>query len=138
MGDKMGAGIIIMSFEGSIPKILGLVGDKHHRKKHKAIYDLPKGRLDKGESTWVGAIRETFEETGIQLDRSDVVNGPLSDSWLSMWLAEVPWGTLVHIGENPVTGQLEHDGYEWLTREQAEKDCYPYLRSFVSWAFDNI
>ena len=138
MGDKMGAGIIVMSFDGSIPKILGLVGDEFHRQKHNAIYDLPKGSLDQGESMWDCAVRETFEETGIQLEAPDVVIGPFSDSWLSMWLAEVPWGTSIHIGKNPVTGKLEHDGFEWLTREQAEKDCYPYLRTFVSWAFDNI
>ena len=39
---------------------------------------------------------------------------------------------------NPDTGKLEHDGYDWLTREEAMKKSFPYLRPFVEWAFDNF
>jgi 8-oxo-dGTP pyrophosphatase MutT (NUDIX family) len=137
-GGKMGAGIMIMSFDGDEPKLLGLIGDKKHRQKHNATYDFPKGTLDMGESAWHGASRETFEETGIVINRSEVIAGPINDSWLTMWLATVPWGTTVQIGKNPATGKLEHHGYEWLTREEALKECYPYLRSFVVWAFNSL
>ena len=138
MGDKMGAGIIIISFDGNTPKILGLIGDAKHRKKHRKTYDLPKGQVDKGESNWNAALRETFEETGIQLDQFDVIAGPINDSWLTMWLAEVPWRTPVTIGRNPKTGKLEHDGYEWLEYNAIINDCYTYLRPFIEWANQSI
>ena len=138
MGAKVGAGIIIMSHYQGMPKILGLIGDEKHRRKHGALYDLPKGSLDPGETNWDAAIRETYEETGIPITKANIVAGPVNDSWLTMWVATVPWVTQVHIEINPITGQLEHDGFEWLSREEARKGCYPYLRSFVEWAFDHI
>lgn len=138
MGAKVGAGIIIVSYDQDAPRILGLIGDEKHRQKHGALYDLPKGSLDANETNWDAALRETFEETGITVTAADIIAGPVNDSWLTMWMAEVPWGTNVVIGVNPVTGQLEHDGFEWLSRDEALNNCYPYLRSFVEWAFDNI
>jgi len=134
----MGAGIMIISFKDGMPYVLSLIGDSKHRKKHGAIYDFPKGQVDGGETQWQAAVRETFEETGISISKSDIVAGPVNDSYLSMWLAEVPWGTRVHISVNPVSGILEHDGYDWLPQKEAEQKCYPYLKSFVTWAFDNI
>ena len=134
----MGAGIMVMSFHNDEPYVLGLIGDEKHRRKHSAIYDFPKGQVDKGETQWEAAVRETFEESGIRISKSDIVAGPVNDSYLTMWLAEVPWGTNVHIAVNPVSGKLEHEGYEWLSQQEAEQECYPYLKSFVTWAFDHI
>ena len=131
----MGAGIILMAYDGIEPKLLGLIGDEKTRKKHGAIYDLPKGTEELGESSLTCAFRETFEETGIQLRKSDLIEGPYQTSFLSMWLAEIPIGTPIIIEKNPETGLLEHDGYDWLTREQALKHTYPYLIPFVQWAF---
>ena len=134
----MGAGIMIVSFNNGEPFVLSLIGDEKHRKKHGAIYDFPKGQVDKGETQWEAAVRETFEESGIRISKSDIVAGPVNDSYLTMWLAEVPWGTKVQIAVNPVTGKLEHEGYDWLPQQVAEQNCYPYLRSFVTWAFKHI
>ena len=136
--EHMGAGIIIMAYDNDEPKILGLIGDAKHQKKHGAIYDLPKGSTDPGESNWAAAVRETFEETGITVHEKDLVDGPVNDSWLTMWMSEVTIDTPIKIGVNPVTGKLEHNGYRWLSKEDAMNNCYPYLRQFVSWAFDNF
>tara|TARA_Y100000034_G_scaffold111959_1_gene145527 strand:- start:143 stop:559 length:417 start_codon:yes stop_codon:yes gene_type:complete len=138
MGAKVGAGIIIISFDGAIPKILGLIGDEKHQKKHGKTYDLPKGRVDPNESNWQAAVRETFEETGILIDQFDLLDGPINDSWLTMWSAEVPWGTPVTIGKNPNSGELEHDGYKWLEYNDIINNCYTYLQPFVDWAYKNI
>ena len=138
MEGKMGAGIILMAYDNDEPKILGLIGDIAHRKKHKATYDLPKGTRDFGESLFDCATRETFEETGITVHEKDLVDGPVNDSWLTMWMSEVTIDTPIKIGVNPVTGKLEHNGYRWLSKEDAMNNCYPYLRSFVQWAFDHI
>ena len=51
------AGIIIFKKIDDADKILVL--------KSKKGYDLPKGRLEPGESSLNCAVRETFEETGI-------------------------------------------------------------------------
>ena len=137
-GEHMGAGIILMAYDNNEPKILGLIGDARHQRKHGAMYDLPKGGVDDNESTWDGAQREVFEETGIQIEYNEITAGPVNDSYLTMWMAEVPLDTPVKIGVNPVSGKLEHNGYRWLSKDDALNNCYPYLRQFVQWAFDNI
>ena len=137
-GEHMGAGIILMAYDNDEPKILGLIGDAKHQRKHGATYDLPKGGVDDNESTWDGAKREVFEETGIQIEYDKIAAGPVNDSYLTMWMAQIPLDTPVKIGVNPVSGKLEHNGYRWLSKDDALNNCYPYLRQFVQWAFDNI
>ena len=134
----MGAGIILMAYEESEPKILGLIGDVAHRRKHRATYDLPKGTRDPGESMVDCAIRETFEETGINISPSEFIAGPHRTSFLHMWIAEIGIHEKIIISKNPESGKFEHDGYDWLTKDEALKMCYPYLRPFVVWAFENI
>ena len=83
MEGKMGAGIILMAMDyNNEPKILGLIGDTKHRRKHQATYDLPKGTRDPGESMVDCAIRETFEETGINISRNEMFAGPFRTSFL--------------------------------------------------------
>lgn len=134
----MGAGIILMAYDGNTPKILGLIGDDKHRKKHGAIYDLPKGTRDPGETMIDCAIRETFEETGINISKSELIAGPYRTSFLNMWLAEIDISEKIIIGRNPVTGVYEHEGHNWLTEKNAVDLSYPYLKPFVKWAFKNF
>ena len=138
MEGKMGAGIILMAIEDDEPKILGLIGDATHRKKHKATYDLPKGTRDPGESMIDCALRETFEETGINISPIEFMAGPYKTSFLHMWIAEIDIKEKIIISKNPESGKYEHDGYDWLTKDEAMKKTYPYLRPFVEWAFDNF
>ena len=134
----MGAGIILMAMDNNEPKILGLIGDDKHRKKHGAIYDLPKGTRDPGESMIDCAIRETFEETGININKSELIQGPYRTNFLHMWIAEIDIKEKIIIGQNPVTGKYEHDGHNWLSYKNAMNLTFPYLRPFVQWAFDNF
>ena len=139
MEGKMGAGIILMAYDDSgKPKILGLIGDTAHRQKHKATYDLPKGTRDPGESLIDCALRETFEETGINIPQSSLISGPFRTSFLHMWLAEIDINEKIIISKNPESGKFEHDGFDWLSKAEALKMSYPYLRPFVEWAFDNF
>ena len=134
----MGAGIILMAYDNNEPKILGLIGDVAHRRKHRATYDLPKGTRDFGETLVDCAIRETFEETGINIHTDEFIAGPHPTSFLHMWLAEIDINEKIIISQNPETGKFEHDGYDWLTKQDALSMVYPYLRPFVIWAFDNF
>ena len=68
----------------------------------------------------------------------EFLDGPFRTSFLYMWLAEIDVNEKITIGKNPESGKFEHDGYDWLTREEAMKMTYPYLRPFVEWAFDNF
>ena len=131
----MGAGVILMAYDGDEPKILGLIGDVKHRRKHNATYDLPKGTRDRGESMIDCAIRETYEETGVRVSTKDFIDGPYQTHFLSMWLVEIDINTPIVIGQNPVSGKYEHDGYDWLTEGEALGMVYPYLLPFVDWAF---
>ena len=127
-----------MAMDNNEPKILGLIGDDKHRKKHGAIYDLPKGTRDPGESMIDCAIRETFEETGININKSELIQGPYRTNFLHMWIAEIDIKEKIIIGQNPVTGKYEHDGHNWLSYKNAMNLTFPYLRPFVKWAFDNF
>ena len=84
------------------------------------------------------AIRETFEETGINITPIELLEGPFRTSFLHMWLAEIDVNEKIIISRNPETGKFEHDGYDWLTKDEALKMCYPYLRPFVVWALSLI
>ena len=135
----MGAGIIIMAYDDmGEPKILGLIGDVAHRRKHKATYDLPKGTRDPGESMIDCAVRETFEETGITITPNEFIAGPHKTSFLHMWLVEIDIQEKIIISRNPESGKFEHDGHDWLSKNEAIKNVYPYLLPFVEWAFDNF
>jgi len=39
-------------------------------------YSIPKGLIDPGETQWQGAMRETEEEIGIKIKKSQVTSGP--------------------------------------------------------------
>lgn len=101
--------------------------------------DIPKGHLESGESFLDAAIRECYEEASLTIDPS----------------SNMPWGTSSYISErphkdvtvfvavteqepeiraNPETKQFEHDGYRWLTWDEMQRHCYPYLRGAIEWA----
>ena len=44
------SGIIIFRNKNNNPEILGLVALPKHRKRSKGMYDMPKGRIDDGET----------------------------------------------------------------------------------------
>jgi len=101
--------------------------------------DIPKGHLEDGESDFEAATRETLEEAGIEVVRE----------------RDMMWGDVYHLSErthkdvciflamtdqepritrNPDTNKYEHDGYHWLTWQEAKRKCYPYLVDVFNWA----
>ena len=135
----MGAGIVLAAYDNGVPKILGLVGTKKDIKKQRGfIYDLPKGTEDPGESKIDCAIRETLEETGILVNKSEIIAGPHKTSYLWMWLAIIDINETIVIEKNPTTGLLEHDGHDWLELHEAEALVFPYLTTFVQWASQHL
>ena len=125
------AGIIV--FQDRSPDslyFLGLVALPEFQIKNSGIYDIPKGRIDPGESPLQCAIREAREESTIDITHLD--GGPYTYDRLTVWLAESYQDP--YIGINPSTGLKEHLGYEWVQAEKMEAQCLDYLKPHIRWA----
>ena len=92
--------------------------------KNNGIYDIPKGRIDPGETPLQCAIRESKEEAGIDITHLD--SGPFCFDRITVWLTESYQKPCV--GINPITCEKEHLGYAWLPGEVLEAQCLDYLR----------
>jgi len=126
-----GAGIYVVKFKNDKPLVLGLIGPDNIIKDKKGIYDLPKGHVDGGESVWECAKRECLEEAGIWFDQSDIQYGPIIHKNLTLFICFAEPFVTCKIKRNPVTKEIEHQGYKWLTPEELEKDCYNYLKPII-------
>ena len=123
------SGIIVFRNVNNNPELLGLIALPKHRKRSKGRYDVPKGRIDEGETILQAAYRECFEESGLEpkiINNNPIVSGPLA-----LWIGEVDPDDEVVLTDNPYTGELEHEGYEWLTMKDMRKNCLNYLRPFI-------
>jgi len=125
------AGIIVYQLH-SRKKLyfLGLIALPQFQTKNQGIYDIPKGRIDPGETPLQCAIREAREEATIDITHLD--SGPYTSDRLTVWLAESYQQP--QIGVNPTTGIQEHLGYEWITSDQMESQCLDYLKPHIQWA----
>ena len=131
MEHQSAAGIIVYQDRG--PKnllFLGLIALPKFQKKNLGIYDIPKGRIDPGETPLQCAIREAKEEATIDITHLD--SGPYSYDRLTVWLAESYQEP--QIGINPTTGLKEHLEYNWVNGDVMEAQCLDYLRPHIKWA----
>jgi 8-oxo-dGTP pyrophosphatase MutT (NUDIX family) len=109
---------------------LGLIALPRFQTKNNGIYDIPKGRIDPGETPLQCAIREAQEEATIDITHLD--SGPFFCDRLTVWLAESFQEPCV--GINPVTGLKEHLGYRWVSGDILESQCLDYLKPHIQWA----
>ena len=128
------SGFIIYKKENNHILFLGLVALKKFQIKNKGIYDVPKGRLDRGETPLQAAYRECWEEVGIKPKK--VIAGPFKRERLCLWLAEE--NIEPTITPNPDTGYIEHNGYKWISPDEMINNCLDYLKPFVVWAHEEI
>jgi 8-oxo-dGTP pyrophosphatase MutT (NUDIX family) len=127
---EQSAGFIIVRRQKLSWKVLGL--------RVWGKIDIPKGHLEEGEGTLDAAVRECFEEAGIRVSSQDmkwgqssfVLSRPHKD--VTVYIAETDQEPVIQM--NPETKQYEHDGYHWLTWDDMQSRCYPYLRDAVNWA----
>lgn len=95
----------------------------------KFNYDLPKGTEDPGETRIETAIRECFEESGIQVP-VDVIESiiEVDSGRLTVYIA--PWqeGWVPNIQPNPETNKREHSDYVWTTPEEFQRSCAKWLK----------
>jgi len=90
-------------------------------------YCLPGGHVEKGESPLDAAEREVFEETGIELKKSDIklLETQINNEYLNyLYVAEV--------NSSKVILNEEHDKFVWCSFEDCkEYNLVPKLYSFI-------
>ena len=98
-------------------------------------WDLPKGKLDKGETYEQCALREVKEETGlvkIQLKNLLLVTYHTYDENGKHYLKQTHWYTMRSIGEQELVPQLEEQitKLKWANEQEIlklTKDTYPSI-----------
>ena len=102
-------------------------------------WDLPKGKLDRGEKLEECAVREVEEETGlqnIQLISPLIITYHTYHEGARFMLKESNWYTMQVKGEQKLVPQTSEDIHEirWLTAKAAEKlfpECFPSVRDVI-------
>lgn len=101
----------------------------------KGKWDLPKGKLDEGETIPECAVREVEEETGLQyIDLGELI-GVTHHRYIERGTEidkETHWYAMKVYGEQELVPQVEEDILElkWVR----EEDLSPYLEN----SYDNI
>ena len=99
-------------------------------------YDLPKGRVEDGETPLDCARRETLEETGISDLHFHIGPKSIVIDQCQMYTAKTNQEPA--LGKNPDTKQFEHVGYKWVSPEQAIRILPRFLARAVKWAIKNV
>ncbi len=104
-------------------------------------WDLPKGKIDKGENILDGAIREVEEETGVKVETTNIEpiltyhayklkgeNCLKETSWFEM---------LAKPGQSKLTPQAEEDIEQvlWVKKtdlKNYKSECYPLILDLIS------
>jgi len=129
MSKVTAAGIVVFRNNYSKPEVLGLIALPKHRRRAGGRYDIPKGSIDRGETAYKAAKRECFEESGLKpkiITRDPIVFGPLA-----LWIGYVDTDDDVTIAINPASGEIEHEGYEWISISKLKSECLGYLKPHV-------
>ena len=123
-----GAGIIILKKFTDGYRVLGL--------KLLGSYDLPKGKIEKNESTFNAALRETEEECGI----TDLIFpwglSRIRAGCLTLFIGETQQDPIIN--KNPTTGMYEHLGSAWLTWDEIEDKISDHLYPAIITARDLV
>ena len=127
---KDGAGFLIgrVFLDGEV-KFLGLVALPETRLKKGGRFDIPKGNLKNLENEIEGAKRESFEECGIKILDSDIIEDSATSGNLVIFPAMTKQDP--NISPNPESGILEHESFEWLTKKEIDSQCLDYLKPIV-------
>jgi 8-oxo-dGTP pyrophosphatase MutT (NUDIX family) len=91
--------------------------------KRKGLWDIPKGKIDKGESAEDACVREIMEECGID---GHIITAPLVNTYHTMkWngkraLKKTFWYMLSYDGKKATTPETKEDITEakWMKRDE--------------------
>ena len=94
--------------------------------------DLPKGRIEPGETFLETAVRETYEEAGLKNIKFPWGLDSIHCARCKMFAGTTEEQPVIR--KNPVTKQYEHTGYRWMLPEDAKAVLKDYIRPAVDWA----
>jgi 8-oxo-dGTP pyrophosphatase MutT (NUDIX family) len=103
-----GAGLVVIS--NDLKKVLTLWKG--------GILDLPKGSIEKGETSMQTAFREASEEANISVGDCHLISN-MPCTFDNMDFYYVFWDGTPSIKKNPQTGIFEHDDIKWVTWRKA-------------------
>lgn len=134
---QISAGIIIYRKTPEGPKFLFL----YHGGRY---WNFPKGKLDGTERSFVAALREVKEETG--LDRRDLffknyfrVNDRYIFTANKQKVFKIVIYYLAETRKKEIKISGEHQGYGWFNRREAQSIIiYPGLKNILKKAYDAI
>ncbi len=134
-GQKHAAGVVVVRETPDGPKVLLLRAYRN--------WDLPKGRLEDGETPLEGAMREVREETGLadlefawgehSVDTEPYAGGKV----VRFYVARTP-GATVSLPINPEIGRAEHHEFRWMAFPGALALTVPRLQRVLRWAAARI
>ena len=132
---KRAAGVVVVREMAGGPRFLLLRAYRN--------WDLPKGRLEPGETELEGAMREVREETGLaDLDFAWGADFTETEPYaggkvVRYFVARSPGGA-VSLPVNPQLGRPEHHEYRWVAPELALSLTVPRLQRVLRWAAQRI
>lgn len=102
-------------------------------------WDLPKGRLEPGETPLQAAIREVREETGLgELDFAwgddSIETEPYAGGKVVRFYVARSAAGAVSLPINPALGHAEHHEFRWVSLDAALALTVPRLQRVLQWA----
>ena len=113
--DEFSAGGLVVDIDRGAAALIG-----RFDRKGRMVWSFPKGHLEAGETAEQAAVREVFEETGLNAD----VHSPLGD--IAFWFMldgkrihkTVHHFLLIATGGELSDADREVDAVEWITLEE--------------------
>jgi 8-oxo-dGTP pyrophosphatase MutT (NUDIX family) len=110
----------------------------------RGFWDLPKGKVEKGEKIIDAAQREVLEETGINVKITNE-NPYITYHCYVMgdihYIKETHWFDMQEVGKNSLTPQTEEDitALQWMSKDDFianQSLCYPLIAAILSRHFN--
>lgn len=135
MHEEFSSGMIVYRGDRSDPEFLFLT-------RKEGFLDFPKGHIESGESEVESAIRETREETGLDIE-PDTSFRYRQVYWYSRGGEKVRKTVIMFLGHAPADSTVkisfEHDGFMWLNFEGAlDRLSYRNQKEMLTNAFNHI